>query len=139
MNDRNSQIGQTPCGNIFMSAVYNGNLSDYNNKTGHWDYTSHRARIPGIYSYYIDYTQYETTNWLGANINIQSGTVNNRSYIYDSLICAKGAEIEITHYMHRYFKSLMILNISLINGTDECLIKLNNCNLNDTEDFNWKQ
>eukprot|EP01084_Bolivina_argentea_P292357 502591_1 len=140
----NPIISATPCGNIFMSGVYNGNLSNYNPLTKHYRNTTNRARIPGIYSYYIDTLNslksgYNIT-WLGATIDLQNGTVNNRSIIQHPTKCATGAQVQITSYMHRSIRSLMVFNISLIDfDGKECEIILNHCNLNDTNDFNWKQ
>ena len=141
MTDENSQIGSVPCGNIFMQAVYNGNLSNFNAKNHVYLTTSIRARIPGIHSIYIDAdtdNQYNLT-WLGSNVDIPSGTVNNRSMISHPTKCVNGAEIQITHYMHRYFRSLMVVNISLISDNSDCQIMLNNCNLKNTKDFNWNE
>lgn len=141
MTDPNTQIGSIPCGNIFMQAVYNGNLSDYNKMAKVYKNTSNRARIPGIHSIYIDNdsdNQYNLT-WIGANIDIPLGTVNNRSIISHPTKCPKGGEIQIARYMHRYFRSLMVLNITLITGDTDCQIVINNCNLKSTNDFIWRE
>eukprot|EP01084_Bolivina_argentea_P303825 524653_1 len=126
-----------------MAGIYNGNLSDYKGN-GNYKNTSHRAQIPGINSFYIKTfaSEYNIT-WLGAAIDLVNSVVYNRSTIYHPTKCPKPIDIQITQYTHKYFRSLLIFNISVINTSINediyCEIPLAHCNLNSTLDFKWSE
>ena len=141
MHDINSQLGRTPHGSLYMAGVYNGNLSGYKGN-GNYKYTSHRAQIPGINSFYIKTFQTGyNISWLGAAIDLSNGTVYNQSRIYHPILCPKPVDVQITQYTHRYLRSLLVFNISLmgINQNEDiyCAVPLANCNLHPTLDFKW--
>lgn len=140
MNNYNDQIGATPCGSLFMAGVFNGNLSSY----------VHRARIPGIYSYYIEThpndEQYNIT-WIGASLDMKNGIVYNQSTIYHPTKCKNAITIQTSEYTHRKYTYLLVYNISVVNVVDplgidaifSCEIPLSTCNSNYTIDFNWNE
>eukprot|EP01084_Bolivina_argentea_P248776 416213_1 len=147
INNVDTQIGQTPCGSLYMSGIYNG----YLNPSIHANSGEpHRARIPGIHSYYIQSnTKNDNYNikWIGTYIDLINGTVNNRSQIYHPTKCNNNGqpiEVEIISYTHRHLRSLMILNISIVNTYNlssnlSCIIPLLHCNSNYTNDIKWNE
>ena len=155
-----SQLGHVRCGTVFMGGVYNGNNSVYTDLTATYQNTSHRALLPGIHSYYVDTTQsgsndYNVT-WLGGGLYLPNGTFHNRSYVYHPDYCPTGAVIEIMQFIHRFYRSLMIFQIRIIEWDDHnysqsneksnntntnrfCIVPVNDCNFNGTNDFEWNQ
>eukprot|EP01083_Nonionella_stella_P026084 71818_1 len=138
MNDYNNQIGATPCGSLYMNGVFNGNVSSY----------VHRARIPGIFAYYINThpsdNRYNIT-WIGAALDMKNGIVYNQSIVYHPTICPIPTVIQIAQYTHRKYTYLLVHNISVISTSTtatnawSCAVPLAHCNANETIDFKWNE
>ena len=133
MNNFNDQIGATPCGSLYITGIFNGNLSSY----------IHRARIPGVFSYYIEThptdKDYNIT-WIGAALDMKNGIVYNQSQIYHPTKCKNAITIQTSEYTHRKYTYLLVYNISVISASNnmssiQCEIPLSTCNSNETTDF----